>query len=1149
MEFIFDLQLFAVNLASNFSALSSAQAGNYTKVYIPGQIAAATSASWDSTGKIGYIELATAVSSGTQAVTATNIKSISLDEKLNAGITLSTISSAGITVTDNSGATVFSLGGADLSAKTFTVAAGSGDIEKASGLAITSGTVNFAGAVNVDSLSSGTTASYNAGVALSNTSVKSSAGTVSITEKTNDKATTVTTDSTNMTVTVSGVDAGGTVTVVTAAGTSAVTINTSKFDVDTTKSSTLTVYSDGGRGYLTNGTVVGRTNAGTSAYVASGTSDPKTSLIAISSAGTVSVSGGKYTISAVTSGDTITIDGKDYTYQPTANTVTDSDGNVYVIEGADGVIRGTIAGGTATTDTADTLNIVQGTALGGAVTKTAGASANIYGNESKALYQYESAGKIFTTSTKSASNGTYLNSVSYDSKTGKYKFEATDSSVGQDLHNAGGVVFASVIGGKGADSIQADLGGQNDGFVINSGAGADNVTMAGATAALGSDWKITTGAGKDTITLDDNLRSIVTGWKIDGGEDDDTITVGANGADKIQQSSIVGGAGKDKITNFGTDNTLTGGAGADTFNISVAGALANISDYKLGEDLIQVSTDPTTALTSAMFGTDGTITDATNGKATITGSGFYAAQLTNGATKQYVGWVGENATKIDGSNMADSVVLYGTQNEAGDLLLGGAKKDTVYAGAGDSVYGGAGSDSVVVNGAGVYVGVATNSGADTVSGFTTGFDTETADQLYMVNGSVSQVTIANDGSGNIKFSDGSGSVSLSSAAGYGTGYAGLLVNGKKVYSIEDNATLTIDDSTELADFYFGTKGATGKGSAVDLSGFTSVLNVDLSNTDVYHNLTSVKGGASTTSLIGSAGAESLAGGAGVTSLWGGNGGKDTLVSGTASTEFFFASGNGNDVVEGFKNTDGAADALNFFGGDFASVNRTGDQEVKVSVSDGSTLTIGTADSGADTKLTWVSGAASGVAKVGSIAGANSFTYEKDVTNYIGGNKQDVLTVNDDAGNVNVWLDGSQGASYSDIDVMNATSSTGNIQLAGDSASQSIVGGQGNTSLWGGAGSATDTLVGGSGVNEFFYLMGNGSDVISGNATDTVNLLDIKLSDLTAANINTSSNSVIFTTKANETVTVSGSVQNFKLGDGSAWVANYTGENGSWSAKN
>ena len=1152
MEFFFDLQRFNFDLSKKIT-LKTGVTKDTNILYIPDTAGVGPSAMVAATSAIrGSITLTAAMPTGSTAVTAEKITRVNLTGQVATGTSAVILSAAptnGITVND-SGKNNFNVGNGGLFTATLFTVSTSGNLASASNLAIASGVVKLAGTTNVSSLASAGTASYTEGIALSNTKVVTSAGTVTITEKTNNAATTVRQSTAANTLTVNSLDSGGYMTVNTKAGvTSAVIVGNSTFNVkDMAKSNELVVYSDGDKGYLTKGVVGSTSGQGTTSFIASGTSNPKTSKIVFNTSGFVSVSGGKYTISGMSSNATFAIDGKQYTYKPTTNTVTDGNGTVYVIGDADGVIRGTINGDTVGTTDADTLNIVQGTDLGAAVTKTAGTSADIYGNESTTLYQFESAGKIYTTSTNNASNGTYLNSVSYDSKTGKYKFDASNSNVGQDLHDFAN--FASVIGGKGADSIQADLGGNNDGFVLNSGAGADNVTMAAAGNALGSDWKITTGAGKDTITLDENLTYNVTGWKIDGGEDDDVITVGATAVDKILQSSIAGGAGKDTITNYGTDNTLTGGAGADTFNISVANAKANISDYKLGEDLIQVSVDPTTALTSGMFGTDGTITDAATGKATIKGSGFYAAQLTNAdKKKQYVGWVGENATKIDGSNMADSVILYGTKNEAGDLLLGGAKKDTVYAGAGDSVYGGVGNDSVVVNGAGVYVGVATNGGADSVSGFTTGFDTETADQLYMVNGSVSQVTIANNGSGNIKFSNDSGSVSLSGAASTGNGYAGLLVSGKKVYSIEDSATLTIDDSTELADFYFGTKGETGKGSAVDLSGFTSVLSVDLSNTNVYHNLTSIKGGAGTTSLIGSAGAESLAGGAGVTSLWGGNGGKDTLVSGTASTEFFFASGGGNDVVEGFKNTDGAEDTLNFFGGDLASVARTGDQEVKVSVSDGSTLTIGTAESGTDTKLTWKSGDASGVAKVGSIAGANSFTYERDVTNYIGGNKQDVLTVNDDAGNVNVWLDGSQGASYSDIDVMNATSSTGNIQLAGDNASQSIVGGQGNTSLWGGAGNATDTLVGGSGVNEFFYLMGNGNDVISGNATDTVNLLDIKLSDLAAANIDTSSNRVIFTTKANETVTVSGSVQNFKLGDGSAWVADYTGENGSWSAKN
>ena len=86
---------------------------------------------------------------------------------------------------------------------------------------------------------------------------------------------------------------------------------------------------------------------------------------------------------------------------------------------------------------------------------------------------------------------------------------------------------------------------------------------------------------------------------------------------------------------------------------------------------------------------------------------------------------------------------------------------------------------------------------------------------------------------------------------------------------------------------------------------------------------------------------------------------------------------------------------------------------------------------------------------------------------------------------------------------------------------------------------------GNGQTDFFYGLDNGNDSIQGHAGDTVDLFDMKLSDITEAVIDTANKLVIFKTTANETVTVSGGVTDFKVGN-QLYITNY--KSGGWITK-
>ena len=171
------------------------------------------------------------------------------------------------------------------------------------------------------------------------------------------------------------------------------------------------------------------------------------------------------------------------------------------------------------------------------------------------------------------------------------------------------------------------------------------------------------------------------------------------------------------------------------------------------------------------------------------------------------------------------------------------------------------------------------------------------------------------------------------------------------------------------------------------------------------------------------------------------------------------------------------------------------------------------------------------------------SYDYAVTDYVGSSKVDTITVAD-SGVVEIWMDGSKDKSYNSIEVINAAGNAYDVTIAGGEGNNTLIGSQGNSSLWGGAGNGIDVLVG-NGHTNFFYGLGNGNDSISGHQGDTVELFDMKLSDITEAVIDTANKRVILKTTANETVTVSGGVTDFKVGN-QLYITNY--KSGGWITK-
>ena len=144
-------------------------------------------------------------------------------------------------------------------------------------------------------------------------------------------------------------------------------------------------------------------------------------------------------------------------------------------------------------------------------------------------------------------------------------------------------------------------------------------------------------------------------------------------------STITGGPGNDMLIGTGND-TLTGGAGADTFII--LSGLNTITDLGNGADILSVSNGATASAT--VYG-DFTATNETinNGAALIEANG-HTVDLASAGSGWY-GWTIRNSSAT-GATLAGSAL--------NDIISGGTGNDTLSGGGGnDTLTGGAGADT------------------------------------------------------------------------------------------------------------------------------------------------------------------------------------------------------------------------------------------------------------------------------------------------------------------------------------------------------------------------------------------------------------------------------------------------------------------------
>jgi Ca2+-binding RTX toxin-like protein len=284
--------------------------------------------------------------------------------------------------------------------------------------------------------------------------------------------------------------------------------------------------------------------------------------------------------------------------------------------------------------------------------------------------------------------GAFVENLSYTGTaafagTGNALANAITGGIGKDTLSGGlgndtltgGAGDDSLLGGDGDDSLSAGTGAAD---IIDGGAGTDLVTVLGNFAAYTrtrvsvTDTKLVNAVTGESLTI----RNVETVHFADGDKSLAHVTDNAAGPGA---DTLTGTDDNDIINGLGGIDSMSGGAGDDTYVVDVAGdVVTELADE--GTDLVQV------AFTAA-------------------GSYTLGANVENGTV------TGTLASSIVGNDLGNIL----TGNAVANKLTGGLGNDTLIGGAGnDSLIGGDGDDVYVVDVTGDVVTELLNGGTDLV---------------------------------------------------------------------------------------------------------------------------------------------------------------------------------------------------------------------------------------------------------------------------------------------------------------------------------------------------------------------------------------------------------------------------------------------------
>ncbi len=647
--------------------------------------------------------------------------------------------------------------------------------------------------------------------------------------------------------------------------------------------------------------------------------------------------------------------------------------------------------------------------------------------------------------------------------------------------------------------------------------------------------EITTSAGKQIIIFNDSGGNTAIITDTTG---DKKVIAGSGGDIIINQNtksavSIISGSGADTIIASGAANEyIELGGGADIL-IAHDGATINNYNVNTGAAIDIGISNIVEAIenNSITFANDELIY---NGKSlvlnpNINSDNTFANIISDNNSKvTKLAWSHKGDGNLETNNAALLVGNY-NNDKAGTTITGSAENDTVFVGDGDKINLTGGNDIVKINHDSAKVGVtiaADNNlaakGQTAITGFNDGYSNN-ADRIEVEDKSLLKFKFV---SGFLKMIYNGISMIFNKITGRernniesSSNVADILVTDNSSadirYRILSNGGKTaINDDYSAPTEFVGESGVDGaaklnNATLVDFTKYDETLNANmydtLSGDKHFYNIESLKGGRNNTTLVGADNVHNaLIAGAGATSIYGGKG-RDSLfgydnsdVAKRGATKFFMVSGGGLDTIEGFNfGADELNDELNTFGQDVTKVSLDGSGNLHVQVGDNVN----------DQAI--INGAANEILKVNTfgrdwvVEFGDSLTYNSAVDVYGDADKfNNAIFVSADYSNdtVEIYANGFDGKAYLNVSEINASGYAGNATLVGGNADDRITASKGSSSLWGGE-DGDDTLIGGGNFNEFFYLKGNGRDVIEGAKNgDIVNLMNINIEDITSLKV-------------------------------------------------
>ena len=283
------------------------------------------------------------------------------------------------------------------------------------------------------------------------------------------------------------------------------------------------------------------------------------------------------------------------------------------------------------------------------------------------------------------------------------------------------------------------------------------------------------------------------------------------------------------------------------------------------------------------------------------------------------------------------------------------------------------------------------------------------------------------------------------------------------------------------------------------------------------NINSVDGSAATGSLNirGNEANNSLIGGDAADEIWGGGKGSNTLKGGNGADNFWVGAGEDN-LITDYKHSD--KDKIMLFDYDFAdkTLDVSWDSALnKTTIAVGDKTAAVLSDNGASASDIAGQNASliirdkNGKEKLVRVSNASSAEYDNSSDIYYLGAGAMLVDNSGDSDitirSNDLWLNK---AGTGDADIFGGKgfdfrNSLVDNYLHGDSGSNSIVGGDGNDQLWGGAG-GNNTLEGGAGFDEYWFGFEAGKTIIDGfdEDDDTIVLYADNLQDVVVSNATT-----------------------------------------------